>query len=816
MPLLGKPLPHDSAREHVTGEAVYLDDLVPLRNELLVAFVGSPVAHGRILRIDVAAARQVAGIEAVLTHADVPGENTFGPIFHDEELLAASACHYVGQPIVVLAGTSPQALQSARALVHIDMEALPAVLTIDEAIAKRQFIGPTRHIQRGDVAAAFARAEHLLDGTLTSGGQEHFYLEPQSALAIPGEGGQVTIHSSTQNPTEIQAMAARCLGLGQNQVVCSCRRMGGAFGGKETQAAQPALLAALVAWRTRRPARLVLSCDQDMQLTGKRHPYQARYRVSFTRAGLITGLKTDFYSNGGFSADLSLAVMERTLLHAENAYYIPNVEFAGTVCRTNLPSNTAFRGFGGPQAVAAMENIIEEIAAYLGADAYEIRRRNCYGSGDRGQTPYGQLVTANTLPMLLERLAETARYKERLAAVQAYNAAAAQSAHAPARCRARLRGISLVPVKFGISFTRRALNQASALVNIYLDGTIQVSTGGTEMGQGLNTKIRQLVADAFDLPAEWVTIMATSTEKNNNTSPTAASASTDLNGTAAVRACEVLRQRLADVAARRLASARDGLEPSALHVTFDQGSVFDVRKPTVRLSFRELVNLAHEQRISLGERGFYATPGVDFNWESGKGNPFFYFTTGGAVAEVLIDCFTGDVKVTRVDLLMDLGRSLNPAIDRGQVTGGFVQGLGWVTTEALCHSEDGELLSHSPTTYKVPNITDVPPVFNVDFLDAASNPGNLYGSKAVGEPPLLLGVSVWTAVKHALSFVSGGQIPKLNLPATNEEVLRRLAEYQNREVTEARHGPGGPDLALAPAARPLPVALPASSELVHE
>jgi xanthine dehydrogenase large subunit len=770
MSLLGKSLAHDSAGEHVSGEAVYLDDLPATRNELLVDFVGSPLAHARIKSVDVTEAARLDGIVAVLTSADVPGENTFGPVFHDEELLAGEECYYVGQPVVVLAGTSRDALRAAKAAVGLELEELPAVFGIDEAVALRQLIGPTRRIQRGDVATAFANAEHLLEGTFTSGGQEHFYLEPQAALAIPGEGGQITIHSSTQNPTEIQVVVARCLGLRQNQVVCTCRRMGGAFGGKETQAAQPAILAALVAHKTGRPARIVLSCDQDMQVTGKRHPYQSRYRVSFTAAGLITGLKVDFHSNGGFSADLSLAVMERTLLHAENAYYIPNVEFSGTVCRTNLPSNTAFRGFGGPQAVAAMENVIEEIAASLDLDAYEVRRRNCYGIGERNVTPYDQVVLNNTLPAMFERLADTSGYKERLAAVKAFNA----------QSRGWLKGISLLPVKFGISFTRRTLNQANALVNIYLDGTIQVSTGGTEMGQGLNTKIRQLVADQFALPTEAVAVMPTSTEKNNNTSPTAASASTDLNGTAAVRACEVLRRRLAEVAARHFASPEDGLEPSPLHVDFAGGSVFDHRRPGIRLGFAGLVSLAYEQRVSLGERGFYATPGVDFNRETGKGNPFLYYTSGCAAAEVLIDRFTGDVKVTRVDILLDLGRSINPAIDRGQVIGGFVQGMGWGTTEALCYSDGGELLSRSPTTYKVPNVTDLPPVLNVDFFNSGENPLNVHGSKAVGEPPLLLGISVWAACKHALSFASGGQAPRLNLPATNEEVLRRLAEYENQ------------------------------------
>jgi xanthine dehydrogenase large subunit len=775
MVVLGKAIPHDSAREHVSGEAVYLDDLPSTRNELLVEFVGSSQAHARIKSIDTTAAR-LEGIEAVYTFADVP-ENTFGPVLHDEELLAREECQYLGQPIVVLAGTSRPALQAAKAAVRIELEPLPAVLTIDEAIAREQFIGPTRRIQRGDVAAAFAAAEHFLEGTFHIGGQEHFYLESQAALAVPGDGGQMTIHSSTQNPTEIQALTAHCLGLRQNQVVCVCRRMGGGFGGKETQAALPAVLAALVAFKTRRPARMVLASDLDMQITGKRHPYQVRYQVSFTAEGDLTGLKIDFHSNGGFSADLSPAVMERTLLHAENAYHIPNVEFAGTVCRTNLPSNTAFRGFGGPQAVAAMENIIEEIAAFLGRDAYEVRRRNCYGTDERNVTPYGQLVTNNTLPAILERLVETSAYQRRRAEVIAHNSVS----------RTSLRGIALVPVKFGISFTRRTLNQANALVNIYQDGTIQVSTGGTEMGQGLNTKIRQLVADQFALPPDAVVLMPSSTEKNANTSPTAASASTDLNGTAAVRACEVLRGRLAELAARHFASAAEGFEASPLHVCFEDACVYDRRRPGMRLAFRELVGRAYEQRVDLGERGFYATPGVDFNRETGRGNPFLYFTNGAAVAEVLIDRFTGDVTVPRVDVLIDIGQSINPGIDHGQVIGGFVQGMGWVTTEELRYSQAGELLSYSPTTYKVPNVTDVPLILNVDFFDNRENRQNIYASKAVGEPPLLLGVSVWAAIKQALACAAGARVAALNLPATNEEVLRRLTECREAQPkTRAR------------------------------
>jgi len=773
MASLGQPLPHDSAREHVRGEAAYLDDMPPLLGELCVDIVGSPVAHGRVKAIALDAARQVPGVAGIFTWPDVPGDNRFGPIPPpDEELLAKEIVHYVGQPIAVLAAECRHAIAAAKALVKIDVEPLPPVLTIEEAIAGRQFIGPTRRIARGDASAALATAQHRLNGELSIGGQEHFYLETQAALAIPGEAGEITVHSSTQNPSEIQAVVAHCLGLRLNQVVCVCRRMGGGFGGKETQAALPALLAALVSAKTRRPSRVVLGHEQDFRLTGKRHAYRARYDVGFTSEGRITALKTDFYSDGGCSADLSLAVMERTLLHAENAYFIPNVEFTGTVCRTNKPSNTAFRGFGGPQAVAAMENVIEEIAARVGIDAFEVRRRNCYGLDSNNVTPYGQIVRNNTLPAVLDRLAASSDYAERRAAAATFNA----------RSRTHLRGIALTPVKFGISFTRATLNQGNALVNVFRDGTVQVSTGGTEMGQGLTIKLRQLVADQFGLPVESVRVMPTSTEKNHNTSPTAASASTDLNGSAAVRACEQIRGRLAELVAERW-------KIDAKQIAFADGLVSAQNDASLQLPFTQAVADAYERRVDLGARGFYATPGVDFDRDTGQGTPFFYYTTGAAVAEVLIDRFTGELRVERADLLMDLGRMINPAIDRGQVIGGFVQGIGWVTTEALVYSPTGELWSDSATTYKIPNVSDVPADFRLAFFDNPDNRQKLYGNKAVGEPPLLLGVSVWAAVKQALASAAPGRRTQLDLPATNEQILRRLTESQQvdtRQETQDR------------------------------
>jgi xanthine dehydrogenase large subunit len=525
-----------------------------------------------------------------------------------------------------------------------------------------------------------------------------------------------------------------------------------------------------VAHKTGRPARVIYNKDDDMRVTGKRHAYRSEWDVGFDHDGRIQALRVAYYSNGGASTDLSLAVMERSLLHTDNCYFLPHVELTGQVCFTNLPSNTAFRGFGGPQAMAVIENILESIAQYLGLDAFDVRMRNLYGVGERNVTPYGQLFEKNHLPEIYATLAAQSQYRKRREDVIRFNDAS----------RTHLRGLAMTGVKFGISFTTKFLNQGNALVNVYTDGTIQVSTGATEMGQGVNVKIQQLVADEFGLDPERVVLMPTSTEKNNNTSPTAASASTDLNGAAAVRACRAIKRRLRRFAATRLADAQAGITPSVSHITFFAGHVFDSRRPDVQVSFGQLCAEARRERIDLGERGFYATPGVDFNRETGQGTPFFYYTQGAAVAEVLVDRFTGELRVPRADLLIDIGRSINPGVDRGQIIGGFIQGLGWVTTEALIYDDRGNLLSYSPTTYKIPAITDVPEVFNVATFDNADNVQNVYRSKAVGEPPLMLGIAVWAAVKNALSYVAQGTPVDLQLPATGEEILRCLMQFSAR------------------------------------
>jgi xanthine dehydrogenase large subunit len=768
MPVVGKNLPHDSAYGHVSGESIYIDDMPSAKNELIVDFYGSPVAHGRIRSLNLEAAKKVPGIAGLFTYKDLGGVNKFGPIIADEVLLVEEVCQFIGHPIVVIAGQSREAVLKARSLIEIDIEELPAIFTIDEAIAARQFIGEARFIRRGDIEQAFKAAEFVIEGQFINGGQDHFYLESQAAIVYPGEQNTLVVHSSTQNPSEVQEVVAHVLGLKHSQVVCTTKRMGGGFGGKECQATHPAAMAALVALKTKRPARIALSKDDDMCATGGRHPFQNNYKVAFTADGLITAMQVDLYSDGGAFADLSTAVMGRAMCHAENAYYVPVIEIKGSVCKTNLPPNTAFRGFGGPQGVATMENIIEEIAVYLNKDAFDIRRLNCYGTNERNITPYGQIVFNNMLPQIFDQLAETSEYKRRRKEVAEFNKAS----------KTHLKGLSMSAVKFGISFNTKFLNQANALVLIFKDGTIQVSTGATEMGQGVNTKIRQLVADEFAIDPDDVILMPTTTDKNNNTSATAASSAADLNGSAAVNACRLIRQRLAECASWYLSSIDSGFSPSVENIVFEDGQVFDRRRPDKKLGFGEMVDIAYHERVNLGERGFYATQGVDFSWKTGTGNPFLYFTNGACVSEVLIDRFTGELKVLRADVLMDIGRSINPGVDRGQITGAFVQGMGWVTTEELKRSANGVLLSHSPTTYKIPNIQDLPAVFNVDVIANADNHVNIKGSKAVGEPPLLLGISVWTAVKNALSYTAAGKIPKLKLPATNEEIFTRLRAYK--------------------------------------
>lgn len=760
---MGRDLPHDSARGHVSGESVYVDDMPVSSGELLVGYFGSPVAHGRIKELDLSEALGLEGVEALFTHKDL-AHNRMGPILQDEVLLVEDTAEFLGQPIVVIAARSQEALAKAKAAIKIEMEELSPVLTVNEARNREQFIDREYGIECGDTVEAFKKARHLIEGTIVIGGADHFYLESQACIVYPEEFDQLTIHSSTQAPSEVQHVAAHLLGLQQNQVVVVTKRMGGGFGGKECQATHPAVMAALVAHKLKRPARLTYIKDDDMKYTGKRHPYQNDYRVAFDDEGRIQALEIHFFADGGAYNDLSTAVLGRSLTHAENAYHIPNARITGRICKTNFPPNTAFRGFGGPQGVLTIESIIEEISAYLKTDSFTVRERNLYGIEERNTTPYGQIVENNTLHRIFDELKLTSDYHARRKDLEEFNR----------NSRTHVRGLSVTPVKFGISFTNKFLNQANALVNIYLDGTVQVSTGATEMGQGVNTNIKMLVADELSIDPDHVIVMATSTEKNNNTSATAASAATDLNGSAAVNACAKLKERMAKVAAGHFSRTLTGIGAYPEHIVFENGLVFDRRRPDSKISFAELVGMAYRERVSLGERGFYATRGIDFDWNLGKGCPFLYFTMGAAVSEVEIDRFTGEMRVLRSDILMDAGRPINPGINRGQIIGGFIQGMGWLTNEELRYTDKGDLLNHSPTTYKIPGIYDVPAVLNCDTIDNYNTP-NVRGTKAVGEPPLLLSISVWTAIKNAISYVSGDGLPCLNAPATGEEILNRLS-----------------------------------------
>ncbi len=791
MPSVGAPLPHDSAVGHVTGTAQYVDDLPRREGELYVDFVGTPVAAGRVRSIDLTAARAVPGVVCLLTHEDLGGANHFGAIISDELFLVEKEISYLGQPLVVIGAKTQAAARQARAGVLIDCEEQTPVLTINEAINAGVFIGPVRHMispaAEDDAAyeVAFRDAPHTLSGRFHSNGQEQFYFETQAALAEPDEAKSIRVISSTQNPTETQRVVAEALGLGLNKVVCECPRMGGAFGGKETQSALTAVMAAMVAHKTGCPARLALDRSDDMRITGKRHTYQTDYRVAFDKDGRLIAAEFAFYSNGGAFADLSTSILERTMLHADNAYHVPLFRVTGQVCRTNLPPNTAFRGFGGPQGMAVIECCLQEIARVVGQDALEVRKLNLYHDGDphRSLTQYGQIVRDHVLAEIFDQLTESSDYSRRMAEVEQFNDSSPTY----------LKGLAISPVKFGISFTTKFMNQANALVNVYTDGTVQVSTGGTEMGQGLNTKICQLVADEFGLPPGNVRLMVTSTEKNINTSPTAASAGTDLNGTAALEACRQIKSRMATYAAQLLADPARGLAPAPEHIHIEDGLVYDDRDSpqSPRLTFSEFCAMARRARVDLGARGFYATPGVDFNRETGRGNPFFYYTTGAAVAEVTIDRFTGELTFDRADLLMDVGRMINPGVDRGQVIGGFIQGVGWVTNEELRYDDTGQLLSAGPTTYKIPNVTDLPHVFNVNFIDNPKHQKNVRLSKAVGEPPLMLGLAVWLAAWHALSFVNEHKRVELAIPATGEELLTRLTELASDNEVASAPSAGG-------------------------
>ena len=751
--------PHDSALLHVTGAARYVDDLAEPADMLHLAFGQSAEAHARILSMDLAEVRAAPGVVAVYTAADIPGENDVSPVAGDDRLLADGVVTSVGEAIFLVAATSQRAARMAARLGRVEYERLPALVTIAAAEAAGSQIEPMQRMARGDAGTALAAAPHRLSGAFAMGGQDHFYLEGQIALALPMEHGQVHIIASTQHPSEVQHLVAKALGLGSADVTVEVRRMGGAFGGKETQAALFAVAAALVAASTGRPAKLRADRDDDMVMTGKRHDFAVRYDVGFGQGGHILGLRLELASRCGATVDLSPAINDRAMFHADNCYWLPAVEILSKRLRTNTVSNTAFRGFGGPQGMMAIERVIDAVAAALDLDPLDVRAANFYAPG-RDVTPYGMTVADNIAPELVARLRETSGYDARRLRIAEFNA------HSPILKR----GIALTPVKFGISFTTTHLNQAGALVLVYADGTVQVNHGGTEMGQGLMVKVARVVADVFAVPLDTIRVTATRTDKVPNTSATAASSGSDLNGMAAKNAATAIRDRLVEFAARTFGCA-------AGDVRFTAGGV-STRTDTI--PFAELCRKAHLGRVSLASTGFYATPDIAYDRASHTGRPFYYFAYGAAVSEVVIDTLTGEHRVLAVDILHDVGRSLNPAIDLGQIEGGFVQGQGWLTSEELVYDEAGRLLTHSPATYKIPTAADRPRHFAIALWDGGNVEPTINRSKAVGEPPFMLAISVFSAISHAIGAVSPERraVPELDAPATPERVLAAVSSWR--------------------------------------
>ena len=755
-------LRHDSAHKHVTGDAVYVDDIrVP--DDTLVVLIGqSPHAHARILDIDLSRVARSQGVVAVLTHADIPGRNDCSPVYGDDPILAETVVSYVGQAVFAVVAETMRAARDALAHAAVTYEPLPAVLTIDQAMREGSWLGPSATMESGTPDAAIAAAPLRLSGRIEIGGQEHFYLEGQAALAIPGEDRDVTLYCSTQHPSEIQHKAAECLGLASHAVTVETRRMGGAFGGKESQGNLPALLAALAAHRTGRPAKTVYDRDDDFMLTGKRHDFRIDYDVGFDAEGRIEAVLFEQALRCGMSWDLSEAIAARAMCHADNAYHIPHVRVVSHRCRTNTQSNTAFRGFGGPQGMIGIERVIDQVAHHLGLDPLVVRQRNFYAhkfaaAAAKGRTPYGQTVEDCILQDIVPKLADSADYAARRAEIDAFNRDGGMIR----------RGIALTPVKFGISFNTTFLNQAGALVHVYGDGSVHLNHGGTEMGQGLNTKVAQIVAHEFQVGFETVKITATTTGKVPNTSATAASSGTDLNGMAAQAAARTIKGRM-----RAHLAELHQCNPDS--VTFTNGRV---RAGAAEMSFAEAAKTCYLGRVSLSSTGFYATPKIHWDKARSRGRPFYYYAYGAAVSEVAVDLLTGENRILRTDILHDAGRSLNPAIDTGQIEGGFVQGAGWLTTEELVWDGAGRLRTHAPSTYKIPACADRPPVFNVALFEDGENiEDTIHKSKAVGEPPLMLGISVLMALSHALESV-GDDYPMLDAPATPERLClaaRRL------------------------------------------
>ncbi len=767
MKAVGQPVPHESARGHVTGEALYTDDLLPRFPGILHAWpVMAPHAHAEVISVDCGPALDVRGVITTITAADVPGggEGDTGPNRHDEPLFPSEVLFH-SQPIAWILGETLDAARQGAGQARVIYRALPAVLTIDEAIAAGSFHPPPFRLQRGDATAALAQSPYRLQGELRIGGQEHFYLETQCAIAWLDETGGVALHSSTQHPSETQEIVSRVLGRPRHEITVECLRMGGAFGGKEVQANTWAAIAALGAVKTARPVRVRLPRRLDMVLTGKRHPFLARFEAGFNRDGVLQAVKLSLYADAGWSLDLSEPILWRAMFHADNSYFVSAMDLTGYVAKTHKTSQTAFRGFGGPQGMVVIEDILDRIARTLHLPPEIVRRRNFYREGQ--STHYGQPVKdAARISRIWDELLYTSDFAGRRETIAEFNAA-----H-----KHRRRGIAITPVKFGISFTATSFNQAGALVLIYRDGSVQVNHGGTEMGQGLHTKIRQIAAQSLGVPLTAIRIMSTRTDKVPNTSATAASSGSDLNGAAVVDACNKIRETLAPVAASMLECTADA-------VLFENGRAYAGDRS---IELVKAIEAAYRQRLPLFAHGYYRTPEIHYNPATGQGRPFYYFAYGAAVAEVELDGFTGDTQILRVDILEDAGDSLSPIIDLGQIEGGFMQGAGWLTLEELVWDKQGKLATNSASTYKLPSWPELPPVFHVRLLERAAEPGVVFGSKAVGEPPLMLAISVREAIRDAVAAFGSGGVVELDAPSTPERIFFAIERARPRSLAAKR------------------------------
>ncbi len=750
---VGRSVKHESADKHVSGEAVYVDDRLEFPNQLHVYARLSDRAHARVTKIDVSPCYQVPGVAIAITHKDVPGLLDIGAVAPGDPLLADGLVQYVGQVVIAVAADTHENARKGAMAAIIEYEDLEPVLDVVEALRNKHFVLDSHQHRIGDSASKLATAPRRLQGSLHIGGQEHFYLETQISSVMPTEDGGMIVYTSTQNATEVQKLVAEVLDVPMHKVVIDMRRMGGGFGGKETQAASPACLCAVIAHLTKRPTKMRLPRVEDMQMTGKRHPFYVEYDVGFDENGLLHGIEIELAGNCGYSPDLSNSIVDRAMFHSDNAYFLGNATVNGHRCKTNTASNTAYRGFGGPQGMVAIEQIMDHIARDLGKDPLEVRKLNYYGKTERNVTHYHQTVEHNVIHEMTAELEASSDYAKRRVEIAEFNKTSP----------ILKKGLALTPVKFGISFTASFLNQAGALIHIYTDGSIHLNHGGTEMGQGLNTKVAQIVAEVLQVDIARIQITATNTDKVPNTSPTAASSGADLNGMAAKNAAETIKARLVDFLTREYRVTPEDIE-------FRNGQV---RVRDQYLSFEEMIQKAYFGQISLSATGFYRTPKIFYDRSKAAGRPFYYFAYGAACIEVIVDTLTGEYKFLRGDILHDVGNSLNPAIDIGQVEGAFVQGLGWLTMEELVWNAKGKLMTNGPASYKIPAIADMPLDLRVKLVENRKNPEDtVFHSKAVGEPPFMLGIAAWCAIKDAVASLADYRVqPQIDAPATPERVL---------------------------------------------